>query len=167
MDATQIIAVWGAITGSGSLVVLFRDKPRLVASQEFEISRAGKDSTVRIVLHIVNNGRQPVTVFRAGFGTRSRRSRMPPWRVTNVSALRDTQGPTLPQRLEAGEPMRLTLDLIRPNQIYKPDSIPRGFAMDTRRKTAWAKPRFSEDDWKVIYEEFDWSTKKGTPAKAP
>lgn len=166
MVVTLVIAIVGAITGVigtiMGLVALLRDRPLLEAHQDFDISR--QDSTVRLVVYVVNNGRQPATVFRAGFGTGSTRSRKPPWRVVRVSAigsvLATTQIPELPARLEPGGVLRMTLDLISPGKLYKPDKLPRGFVMDTRKRMAWAKPRLSDDDWNTIYKEFDWSNRK-------
>lgn len=164
-DATFWIAVWGAVTGTvatvGGIVALLRDAPRLAAHQEIEYQKAGDDSYVKMILHVVNNGRQPVTVFQAGFSTRWETERR--WlrrqRVAR-SRLADVEGPEFPLRLEPGQPITIKLDLIRRNYAYMPDEPPQGFATDTRKKWTTAEPEIAQEHLQAIYDEL-WPTRRG------
>ena len=116
----------------GGLVALLRDKPKLEASQQVEVLEAGKNSTARLVLHIVSNGRRPLTLFTAGFtGRWERQGRWPRRRSVPVSRNIEAIGEELPKRLDPGDIVTFSLDLVGPTRIYKPDATPQGFAMDT------------------------------------
>jgi hypothetical protein len=149
-DATFWIAMWGAVTGTvataGGIFALLRDRPRIAAHQEIEYQKAGENSYAKMILHVVNNGRQPVTVFQAGFSTHWETERR--WlRRQKVarSRLAEARGPEFPLRLEPGEPITITLDLIRPNYAYMPDEPPQGFATDTRKKWTTAEPEIEQE----------------------
>ena len=174
MDATLAIAIWGALTGTvatlGGLVSLLRDRPKLEASQQIDVVHAGKDSTARLVLHVVNNGRQPVSMFTAGFAMRT--ERQGPWprrRLVPLSINAEAEGPDVPMRLAPGEAITITLDLIGPKRIYMPDCVPQGFAADTHQNVAWAKPHIDDDTLQGVYDELDWSgkAKRKPAAKRP
>lgn len=164
-DATFWIALWGAITGTvataGGVVALLRDRPQLAAHQEIEYSAAAQNSYAKMTLHVVNNGRQPVTVFQAGFSTQwELEGRWPRRRRVSRSRITAVEGPKGPLRLGPGEPMTITLDLIRPNYAYLPDEPPQGFATDTRKRWTWAEPTITEEHLKGVYDEI-WPTRQG------
>lgn len=50
------------------------------------------------------------------------------------SRIADVRGPEFPARLDAGESLTVTLDLIKPSYAYIPDEPPQGFATDTSRR---------------------------------
>lgn len=152
IDATLGIAIWGAVTGTvatlGGVVALVRDRPKLVARQHVEVKPGPTEAETRaqLVLLIVNEGRQPVTVRSAGFGVDPSRSRLPPFRRRGPFAVfagtRDQA--TLPMRLEAGTPLELRLDVKAVGKV-NPRKLPRGFAEDSRGKVGEANPRFTAE----------------------
>ena len=164
--------MWGAVTGTfatgGGIFALWRDRPQLAAHQEVEYQSAGENSYAKMILYIVNNGRQPVTVFRAGFATRWETERRWLRRKQKVSRSRltDVQGPEFPLRLEPGEPITITLDLIRPGYAYVPDDPPQGFATDTRKRWTAAEPQIEREDLKAIYDEL-WPSRRGEDLPGP
>lgn len=163
-DATFWIALWGAVTGSiatgGGIIALLRDRPQIAAHQEIDSRKAGDDSYAKMVLHVVNNGRQPATVFQAGFATRTRKEGRWPRRDQVVSMLTEVDGPELPKRLAPGELVTLTFDLIRPNYAFVTDDPPQGFAWDTRGKLTEAKPRITKEYLDQVYDNL-WPSRQG------
>jgi hypothetical protein len=162
MDLTLAIAIWGAATGTvatvGGSIALLRDKPILEASQRVEVSKAGSRSTMRLVLHVVNNGRQPLSVFDAGFATQwDRQTRWFRQHLIPVSRHTASQGPDFPMRLTPGESVTITLDLVGSARIYKPGTTPQGFAMDTHKNVVCALPKISDTLLRELYDELDWS----------
>jgi hypothetical protein len=167
-EVTLAIAAWGAVTGTiattGGILALLRDRPKLEASQRIDVTPAGEGFTARLVLHVVNNGRQPVALFEAGFSSKwktegrwPRRHRVPTSRITLAD------GPELPVRLDPGEPVTITLDLVRPRYTYLLDDAPNGFAMDTQGNLAVARPHLTDDDLKQIYTSTGAQTGAGAP----
>lgn len=165
-DLTFVLAVIGTATGVAGTAIgvmgLIRDRAVLVASAGLTVDTAGgAEDSATLDLVIVNNGRQPVLVYRAGFSTKWRRQ-WSRWRYRTmpVKAFARTVGPEIPKRLEVGEHLRLTMPLATRNWANSFDDPPRGFALDSFNRVAWAKPRLKGKDLKQAYELLGWKVSR-------
>jgi hypothetical protein len=147
MDWTLALAVWGAASGTiatvATLLTVYRDRAILIVRQDSYISpgqRDGGGAKLGLRLVISNEGRQPITVHRAGFATE--------WiQVGHRWSFKWKPSPTdvvgndeqdFPVRLQPGEPlvMRYTVDDSDEIDLDRPH---RGFA-ETRKELIWADP---------------------------
>lgn len=141
---------------------MIRDRPRLVASQHVEVTPAPVETErkAQMVLLVVNEGRQPVTVRDAGFGVDfTKHGRWPFRRRGPFGVLRGTQDQVgFPLRLEAGAPLELRLDV--KDVTVNPKMVPQGFVEDSRQRVSEAAPFFTaeslEDAQKVGSRTFGW-----------
>ena len=133
IDPTLGIATWGAVTGTvatvGGIVALLRDRPRLVASQHIEVTpgQVEAERKGQLVLLVINEGRQPVTVRGAGFGLDfSVKTGRWPFRQRAPFAIHaETRDQAkFPLRLDAGAPLELRIDAKA--VTINPELIPRG-----------------------------------------
>jgi len=146
VDWTFWLAAWGAFTGTfgslGGLVAFLNylgDRAR-VSVQAHQVSRgAGEGRTVELVVHVINQGRQPVTVVNAGLAEMLRRHGRWPRKELAPLSIAYSARERLPTTLGPGEVFESVNTVPGTPEAREAADPTCTFAVDDRGRVHWGR----------------------------